>query len=330
VYPFERFTDKAKKVLILAQDEAEQAHLAYSDTEQVLTGLLRESDGRAAKVLAALGVDIDNVRVIVATLGGTERINGQQAIPTSRVKVVMEIAYEEATRMNNTYVGTEHLLLGLLIEGEGNAAKILRKLEVHLDKVRYELDSLLKEQGLEEESGSAVEGVLGSEAVRRRGHLKPLGPAAGWLEPETRLSAPARSAVALAEEEAIRAGRGRLGTEHLLLGLIRQGEGRAAEALVQLGVNLAGAREAVAGLEANSPRVPAQPVAGDFDVSLALNQARMLVRRARVAVVDTEHLLLVLCRMPGSGAARALATLGVGSEQVEDQLGAGGGTSADE
>ena len=150
MYPFERFTEKAKKVLTLAQDEAEKYHLSYIDTEQVLLGLLRETDGLAAKVLAALGFTIEYVRVIVAPLGGTERTKGQQAIPTSRITVVIEMAYEEAKRMHKTYVGTEHLLLGLLLEDEGAAARMLRKREVTLEKVRHEIDFLLNEKGREE------------------------------------------------------------------------------------------------------------------------------------------------------------------------------------
>jgi ATP-dependent Clp protease ATP-binding subunit ClpC len=90
------------------------------------------------------------VRVIVAPLGGTERTKGQQAIPTSRITVVIEMAYEEAKRMHKTYVGTEHLLLGLLLEDEGAAARMLRKREVTLEKVRHEIDFLLNEKGREE------------------------------------------------------------------------------------------------------------------------------------------------------------------------------------
>ncbi|MGC1194667.1 MAG: ATP-dependent Clp protease ATP-binding subunit [Candidatus Dormiibacterota bacterium] len=152
MYPFERFTEKAKKVLTLAQDEAERSHHSYIGTEHLLLGLLREGEGLAAKVLANLGVEIDKVRdTIDSVLGRNERIIVQQIIPTSRVKKVIEIAFEEAKRMNNTYVGTEHLLLGLLIEGEGIAAHVLEDLGANLDKVRHELDSLLKDQGLEDE-----------------------------------------------------------------------------------------------------------------------------------------------------------------------------------
>jgi ATP-dependent Clp protease ATP-binding subunit ClpC len=152
LYPFERFTEKAKKVLTLAQDEAEKSHHSYIGTEHLLLGLLREGDGLAAKVLGSLGVEIDKVRTTIeSVLGRNERIIVQQIIPTSRVKKVIEIAFEEAKRMNNTYVGTEHLLLGLLIEGEGIAAHVLEDLGATLEKVRQELDSQLRDQGLEDE-----------------------------------------------------------------------------------------------------------------------------------------------------------------------------------
>src|ERR1035437_1264231 len=156
MYPFERFTEKAKKVLTLAQDEAEKSHHSYIGTEHLLLGLLREGEGLAAKVLANLGVEIDKVRdTIDSVLGRNERIIVQQIIPTSRVKKVIKIAFEEAKRMNNTYVGTEHLLLGLLIEGEGIAAHVLEDLGANLDKVRAEIDRLLHESGLEEEAKEA-------------------------------------------------------------------------------------------------------------------------------------------------------------------------------
>ncbi len=155
MYPFERFTEKAKKVLTLAQDEAEKSHHSYIGTEHLLLGLLREGDGLAAKVLANLGVEIDKVRsTIESVLGRNERVIVQQIIPTSRVKKVIEIAFEEAKRMNNTYVGTEHLLLGLLIEGEGIAAHVLEDLGANLEKVRGEMEGILREQGLEDDPRS--------------------------------------------------------------------------------------------------------------------------------------------------------------------------------
>ncbi len=156
MYPFERFTERAKKVLTLAQEEAERSHHSYIGTEHLLLGLLREGEGLAAKVLNNLGVEINKVRsTIESVLGRNERIIIQQIIPTSRVKKVIEISFEEARRMGNNYVGTEHLLLGLLIEGEGIAAHVLEDLGATLEKVRGEIERLLHESGLEEEAKEA-------------------------------------------------------------------------------------------------------------------------------------------------------------------------------
>jgi len=144
VYPFERFTERAKKVLTLAQEEAERSHHSYVGTEHLLLGLFREGDGLAAKVLNNLGVEIGKVReTIESVLGSNERIIIQQIIPTSRVKKVIEISFEEAQRMGHNYVGTEHLLLGLLIEGEGIAAHVLEDLGVSLEVARREIERLL-------------------------------------------------------------------------------------------------------------------------------------------------------------------------------------------
>jgi ATP-dependent Clp protease ATP-binding subunit ClpC len=151
LYPFERFTERAKKVLTLAQEEAERSHHSYIGTEHLLLGLLREGEGLAAKVLNNLGVEIGKVRqTIESVLGRNERIIIQQIIPTSRVKKVIEISFEEARRMGHNYVGTEHLLLGLLIEGEGIAAHVLEDLGASLDKVRAEIERLLHDSTVEE------------------------------------------------------------------------------------------------------------------------------------------------------------------------------------
>jgi ATP-dependent Clp protease ATP-binding subunit ClpC len=144
VYPFERFTERAKKVLAFAQEEAERSHHSYIGTEHVLLGLLRDGDGIAAKVLNNLGVEIGKVRqTIEPLLGPNQRlIVQQQIIPSSRVKKVIEISFEEARRMGHNYVGSEHLLLGLLTEGEGIAAHVLGDLGATLDTVRAEIERL--------------------------------------------------------------------------------------------------------------------------------------------------------------------------------------------
>jgi hypothetical protein len=144
IYPFERFTERAKKVLTLAQEEAERSRHSYIGTEHLLLGILREKDGIGAQALANLGVDIDMVRrTVESVLGRNERIIIQQIIPTSRVKKVVEISFEEARRMGDNFVGTEHLLLGLIIEGEGIAAHVLIDLGATPEKVRAEIERLL-------------------------------------------------------------------------------------------------------------------------------------------------------------------------------------------
>ncbi|MDQ6744239.1 MAG: hypothetical protein M3Z97_15220 [Candidatus Dormibacteraeota bacterium] len=141
MYPFERFTERAKKVLTMAQEEAMKAHHSYIGTEHLLLGLLREPDGLAAKVLDDFGVAIGDVRQrIVSVLGREERILSQQIIPTSRVKKVIELSFEEARRMGLEYVGTEHMLLGILIEGEGIAAHVLQEMGLGLDSARAEIE----------------------------------------------------------------------------------------------------------------------------------------------------------------------------------------------
>ena len=155
MYPFERFTERSKKVLTLAQEEAERGHHSYIGTEHLLLGLMRETDGLAAQVLESLGLNIETVRVrIQAVLGRNERIIIQQIIPTSRVKKVIEISFEEARRMGHNYVGTEHLLIGLLLEGEGIAAHVLMDLGATLDKVRSQVARFLATSGPEAAAGA--------------------------------------------------------------------------------------------------------------------------------------------------------------------------------
>jgi hypothetical protein len=136
MYPFERFNEDAKRTLTLAQEEAARAHHSYIGTEHLLLGLLRNESTTAYRVLANLGVSIEPVRKTIASmLGQTERIQIQQIIPTSRVKQVIEISFEEARRMGHNFVDTGHLLMGLVIEGEGIAAHVLADLGAPYEKV---------------------------------------------------------------------------------------------------------------------------------------------------------------------------------------------------
>jgi ATP-dependent Clp protease ATP-binding subunit ClpA len=150
LYHFERFTDTAKRVLTLAQEEAERSRHSYIGTEHLLIGLLRAEEGVGAMILDALGVDLAAVRASISSvLRSNPRVTLKQIIPTSRVKKVIEIAFEEAGRAGSGRVGSEHVLLGLLVEGEGVGAHVLQDLGVTIDRVR-ERARELEEDGVTE------------------------------------------------------------------------------------------------------------------------------------------------------------------------------------
>jgi ATP-dependent Clp protease ATP-binding subunit ClpC len=142
MYPFERFTERAKQVLVLAQVEAERAHHSYIGTEHLLLGLIAEGGGLAARALASLGVEGRVRDAIRAALGEPEPGAVRSITPTTRVKKVVECAFEEARRMDSGFVGTEHLLLGVLIEGQGLAAQVLNGMGVTLEGAREEIGRL--------------------------------------------------------------------------------------------------------------------------------------------------------------------------------------------
>jgi len=204
MYPFERFTERAKKVLTLAQEEAERAHHSYIGTEHLLLGLMREGDGLAAQVLKSFGVEIAPVRQAIESVLATDvKIVVQQIIPTSRVKKVIEIAFETAREMGHGFVGTEHLLLGLLIEGEGIAAHVLNDLGVTLDKVRPEVERLLGEVGEEETSPAPTGATAGARESAPEGGL--LSPRLAELIRQAHEEAAARGAPVVDLEHLLRA-----------------------------------------------------------------------------------------------------------------------------
>ena len=136
----DKFTERAKKVLVYAQDEATRFNHTYIGTEHLLLGLLREGDGIAAKALGNLGVELNKVRSAVEfIIGRGEKVVVSDINLTPRAKRVIELAVEEARRLGHNYIGTEHLLLGLVREGEGIAAGVLESLGVNLEKVRAQV-----------------------------------------------------------------------------------------------------------------------------------------------------------------------------------------------
>src|SRR6266581_3973196 len=154
---FDRFTERAKKVLGLAQEEAQRFQHNYIGTEHLLLGLIREGEGVAAKVLSNLGVELNQVREAVeAMIGRGDRIVLGEIGLTPRAKKVIELAVDEAHRLNHHYIGTEHLLLGLVREGEGIAAGVLESLGVSLDKVRSQVIYVLNQSAAYSQEGQGA------------------------------------------------------------------------------------------------------------------------------------------------------------------------------
>jgi ATP-dependent Clp protease ATP-binding subunit ClpC len=156
---FERFTERARQVVVLAQDEARALKHNYIGTEHILLGLLREEEGLAARVLESLDITVEEVRAQVARIvgQGDEVTTGQ--IPfTPRAKKVLELALREALSLGHNYIGTEHILLGLVRENEGVAARILLDFDADAEKIRNEIIRMLSGPGRRQQGSGAAAG----------------------------------------------------------------------------------------------------------------------------------------------------------------------------
>src|SRR6266545_2472890 len=142
---FERFTDRARRVIPLAQEEARRLNHNYIGTEHLLLGLLAEGEGVAAKALEGLGISLEAVRVQVQEIIGQGQAAPTGHIPfTPRAKKVLELSLREALQLGHSYIGTEHILLGLIREGEGVAAQVLQNLGAALEAARQQVIQLLQ------------------------------------------------------------------------------------------------------------------------------------------------------------------------------------------
>jgi ATP-dependent Clp protease ATP-binding subunit ClpC len=163
---FERFTDRARRVVVLAQEEARLLNHNYIGTEHILLGLIHEGEGVAARALESMGINLESVRSQVVEIIGQGAQAPSGHIPfTPRAKKVLELSLREALQLGHNYIGTEHILLGLIREGEGVAAQVLQKLGAELHKVRQTVIQLLS--GVQGESGGtpAAAGQGGREST---------------------------------------------------------------------------------------------------------------------------------------------------------------------
>ena len=210
------FTDRVRKVLQMAREEAARLHHEYVGTEHILLGLIREGEGVAAAVLTNLNVDLEEIQQKIEETvkkGKAAAAAGPDLPYTSRAKKVLELAMSEARELNHSYVGTEHLLLGLLREEKGIAAAVLTNLDVDLETIQRKVE----------------------ETVVR-------GKAAQAAGPDLPYTGRAKRVLELAMTEARELKSSYVGTEHLLLGLLAERTGIAAQVLNDGGVTLEQAR----------------------------------------------------------------------------------------
>ena len=217
---YDKYTDRAKRALALATEEARRFNHNYIGTEHLLLGLVREGENIAAKALLDRGVDLKKARSAVEfIIGRGERVETGDISLTPRAKKAIEYATEEARRLGHDYIGAEHLLLGLAREGEGIAVGILESLSVDLAEL-----------------GAAVETASGKR--ERAGQAPPTGRAQRAAGTDIALTPNARRALAGAADEARRLGHDDVGAGHLLLALVRESDGFAAGVLQAHGVDL--------------------------------------------------------------------------------------------
>ncbi len=182
---FEKFTDRARRVVVLAQEEARMLNHNYIGTEHFLLGLIHEGDGVAARTLESLGIRLEVVRQHVEEMIGQGQHAPSGHIPfTPRAKKALELSLRESQQLGHNYIGTEHILLGLIREGEGVAAQVLVKLGADLNRVREQVLQLLGDSESESERAGEMEAGL----VRLPGDVRLVGNPAQLAEIIARLN----------------------------------------------------------------------------------------------------------------------------------------------
>ncbi|RCJ14586.1 hypothetical protein A6S26_10760 [Nostoc sp. ATCC 43529] len=289
----ERFTEKAIKTIMLAQEEARRLGHNFVGTEQILLGLIGEGTGIAAKVLRSLGVKLKNARIEIEKIIGRGSGFVAAEIPfTPRAKRVLELSLKEARQLEHNYIGTEHLLLGLIREGEGVAVRVLENLRVSLPSVRAQIILMLKETTEEVSSLPGFE-YFTDKTIK---------------------------VIILAQEEARRLKDDFVGPEQILLGVIQEGTGVAAEVLKSMGVNFKDTQfevEKLVGQSFNS--VPVKllftPKAKQV-LEMSLREAQKLGHN----YIGTEHLLLGLTSGGENGAVKLLEILNINIAKMRTKV----------
>jgi ATP-dependent Clp protease ATP-binding subunit ClpA len=313
-FPIGKFTERARKVLSLAQEESQRFRHNYIDTEHLLLALIREDEGIAARVLHTLGVELESTRKdMETTLKRGDHIAEDDIALTASAKKTIELAVDEARHLNHHYIGTEHLLLGLMREGTGVGNIILEKKGITLEKVRTLTIQFLSQP--ETPSEKLEPAKEASPSIEASGEAKK-----SWEETHLdKLNEQAHKVLTLTDEEARRLQHNYIGTEHLLLGLTRDQDGIAAQVLARLGVELDQVRRTIEFVIGRGDHIIPDKInmtpRSKKVIELAIDEAR----RLNQPLASSEHLLLGLVR-EGQGIANGvLESMGLNLARVRQQ-----------
>jgi ATP-dependent Clp protease ATP-binding subunit ClpA len=250
---FERFTDRARRVVVLAQEEARLLNHNYIGTEHILLGLVHEGQGVAAKAVESLGISLGAIRRQVEEIIGQGQSPPTGHIPfTPRAKKVLELSLREALQLGHNYIGTEHILLGLIREGDGVGAQVLEKLGADLDRAREAVITLLSgTEPVEERPSVARRRARGLVAMlRTRAEGRPL-------------SEDAERVLELAEAIATWLGDDEIRSIDLLWALVRAGEREVLAALSEMGADVEAARRRIEDVMGRAAETAAEEAADE-------------------------------------------------------------------
>jgi ATP-dependent Clp protease ATP-binding subunit ClpA len=312
---FDKFTERARKVLSLAQEEAQRFQHNYIGTEHLLLGLVREGEGVAAKVLENMGVQLADIRKAVEfIIGRGDRIVLGEIGLTPRAKKVIELAVDEARRLNHHFIGTEHLLLGLVREGEGIAAGVLESLGVNLERVRTNTILVLSA------TGTTTASVSHSYQARRTRTEEATSEEVRKQLQDIALTPMAEQVLVFAQSCSHTFQHGYVGTEHLLYGLTRVSDELTNQVLNDQGVTYAQVVSALNstlghGINTWHGTVPLTP-----RVQEIFHLASDLTKQRTQPAVGPEHILWGLLAINDGNANDIFTQLHVNVEDIRTKL----------
>jgi ATP-dependent Clp protease ATP-binding subunit ClpA len=272
---FERFTSRARHVVVLAQEEALRLHHNYIGTEHVLLGLFGEPDELPCRIFTAIGMSLESTRQEVVAIVGPGAAAPTGHIPfTPRAKKTLELALREALQLRHNYIGTEHILLGLIREGEGVAAHVLKQ---HADLAR------IRRQVLELLPAASAEATRGRRWLRRRAAADPGEP--GTPAEQAGLNATPAADITLSQAARL-AGADPVGSHHLLLAALTDPDTAAARALAALGVDLDQAKEALRGMDVSGTSDELPEEAGRRQMVIHVTGERLTIEATDPVIIE--------------------------------------------